>query len=210
VRGDILRSISEEKDVTNAIILTHNIDFVFVQTVALSLIERCGHPSITIFADASCAATSFSQQSSLLQGIGVRYRVVPVEMEPGFRFHPKAVLLSGPTSATLYVGSGNLTFGGWRENAEVWTRFDSRADGTATFAAMRGYLTALVEMIALPDVVRAEIGEAFETTTHAWAADLEQPSGLLGKIGNGPSLLEAMLAHLVACNSDIGIEADTL
>lgn len=195
MRRDILHSISEEKDITNAIVLTHNIDFVFIQTLVLSALRRCGYPSLTILADASCAAASYAYQAPVLHGLGVRYRVVPVALKPGFRFHPKAMLLSGPDSAKLYVGSGNLTFGGWRENAEIWLSYDSR-DGTMPFSAFLSYLTELVELVALPDAVRAEIQEAFDPETHVWAADLEKPGGLLGKAGKGPALLDQMLAYL--------------
>ena len=51
MRADVLEVISSAKDVTNAVILTHNIDFVFVQTLVLSAFRRCGHPTITVFAD---------------------------------------------------------------------------------------------------------------------------------------------------------------
>ena len=105
MRADLLEAISSAKDVTNAVILTHNIDFVFVQTVVLSAFRRCGHPTITVFADSGCATESFAHQESMLTGLGVRYRVVPIEMDPGFRFHPKAVLLSGEQAATLLVGA---------------------------------------------------------------------------------------------------------
>jgi hypothetical protein len=44
-------------------------------------------------------------------------------MHQGFRFHPKAIFLSWPESATLTVGSGTLTFGGWQDNAEAWCQF---------------------------------------------------------------------------------------
>lgn len=196
MRRDLLQDVAEEKDVTNVIVLTHNIDFVFVQTVVLSVLRRCGNPSLTIFADASCAANSFAHQAPVLHGLGVRYRVVPVEMAPGFRFHPKAVLLTGPASAALYVGSGNLTFGGWRENGEVWLRFDARADGTQAFASFLRYLSALVELIVLPEHVRTEIEEAFDAKTHAWAAELTEPGAVFGRIGRGPSLLDQMLARV--------------
>ena len=42
MRSDVLDVISSARDVTNAIVLTHNIDFVFVQTVVLSAFRRCG------------------------------------------------------------------------------------------------------------------------------------------------------------------------
>lgn len=80
MRNDLLKAIASSKDVTNAIILTHNIDFVFLQTVVLAAFRKCGHPSITVFADAQCAAESFAHQAPVLDGLGVRYRVVPVAM----------------------------------------------------------------------------------------------------------------------------------
>ena len=78
MRADVLEVISSAKDVTNAVILTHNIDFVFVQTLVLSAFRRCGHPTITVFADSGCATESFAHQKGVLTSLGVRYRVVPV------------------------------------------------------------------------------------------------------------------------------------
>jgi hypothetical protein len=116
----LVKLIETQEDATNAIVLTHNIDFVFLQMIVVSALRHCGRPTLTVFADAHCAAEAFAYQSQVLSTLGTRYRVVPVAMEPGFRFHPKALLLSGPTKATLLIGSGNLTFGGWKENAETW------------------------------------------------------------------------------------------
>lgn len=194
MRDDVLNIIRAERDVTNAVILTHNIDFVYVQTVVLTALRRCGHPTITIFADSACAAESFAQQEPVLTGLGVRYRVVPVAMNPGFRFHPKAVLLSGEKAATLLVGSGNLTFGGWRENAEVWTRFQSESDGVVPFIEFRDYLSAILGRVALPDAVEAEIDEAFDPKNKSWMST--EPTGataLIGRVGSGAALLERML-----------------
>ena len=194
MRADVLEVISSAKDVTNAVILTHNIDFVFVQTVVLSAFRRCGHPTITVFADSGCAAESFAHQKGVLTSLGVRYRVVPVEMDPGFRFHPKAVLLSGEQAATLLVGSGNLTFGGWRENGEVWTRFESGSDGAAPFLAFRRYLTDVIERVALPESVEAEIEEAFDRRSKSWLSmEGTDANTLVGRVGSGSALLDRML-----------------
>lgn len=194
MQADLLEAISSAKDVTNAVILTHNIDFVFVQTVVLSAFRRCGHPTITIFADSRCAAESFAHQKTVLTNLGVRYRVVPVEMDPGFRFHPKAVLLSGEQAATLLVGSGNLTFGGWRENGEIWTRFESESDGAAPFLAFKNYLAAVIERVALPEAVRAEIEEAFDPRSKSWTSTEDgSANALVGRVGSGSALLERML-----------------
>ena len=196
MRHDLLGRLSEMKDATHAVVLTHNIDFVFIETIVLSALRRCGHPPLTVFADATRAAESFARQAPLLHRLGVRYRVIGVEMEPGFRFHPKALLLSGPSTAMLFVGSGNLTFGGWRENGEVWVEMETGADGTAPFASFQRYLRGLVGQVALPEVVRPEIEEAFDPKSHAWAADMGEPDGLLAKSPDGPALLDAMLARL--------------
>ena len=219
MRSDLLKTIASAKEVTNAIVLTHNIDFVFLQTVVLSAFRRCGHPALTIFADAACAAESYSNQAPMLSGLGVRYRVVPVAMEPGFRFHPKAVLLSGPDDATLLVGSGNLTFGGWRENAEVWVRFGIGADGTLPFAAFKAYLEEILGRVPLPDAVTSEIEDAFDPKTKVWAATgLNERAGLLGRVGSGDTILEQMTAviegtqveQLVVCAPYFDTEGEAL
>ena len=208
MRSDLLEAISSARGVTNAVILTHNIDFVFVQTVVLSAFRRCGNPTITVFADSSCAAGSFAQQKDVLDGLGVRYRVVPVEMGPGSRFHPKAILLSGEQGGTLLVGSGNLTFGGWRENGEIWTRFESGTDGPGPFHAFRGYLDEVLKRVALPGTVQREVEEAFDPNRKSWfSTGAADERALIGRVGSGPTLLDQMLVaggedtvdELIAC-----------
>jgi hypothetical protein len=193
MRSDLLKAIAGSKDVTNAIILTHNIDFVFLQTVVLAAFRASGHPTITVFADAQCAAESFAHQAPVLDGLGVRYRVVPVAMSPGFRFHPKAVLLSGENEGTLFIGSGNLTFGGWRENAEVWMRFDATVDGAAVFGEFKQYTQKILERVPLADPIKDEVTEAFDSATRHWFSNEPPPTSptLLGRAGGGASLLES-------------------
>ena len=194
MRSDVLEAISAARDVTNAVVLTHNIDFVFVQTVVLSAFKRCGNPTITIFADSGCAAETFAQQKPVVDGLGVRYRVVPVEMGSGARFHPKAILLSGKQAGTLLVGSGNLTFGGWRENGEIWTRFESGTDGAGPFRAFRRYLHEVLKRVALPGAVEREVDEAFDATGKSWLSMRAADEGaLVGRVGSGPALLGQML-----------------
>ncbi len=194
MRRDVLGVIREARAMTHAIVLTYNIDFLFVQSLVLPALKRCGHASLTIFADARRAAESYAHLNALLTGLGVRYRVIPVAMERGFSFHPKALFLSGPERATLLVGSGNLTFGGWRENGEVWVRKDTDEDGTDVFSAFRAYLLEILTRVPLNESIVADIEEAFDPTTRPWARSMSEPSGLLGKVSRGPSLLDQLLA----------------
>lgn len=192
MRQDIVKLIEAEKDVSNAIVLTHNIDFVYIQSVVIPALRRCGYPTLTIFADAQCANESYQYQHMVIDSLGHRFRVVPVAMQPGFRFHPKAILLSGQNKGTLLVGSGNLTFGGWRENAEIWSRYDTDKDGTAAFTAFKDYLNSVIALTPLNDALTTEVEECFEGTNKAWAVNMEAPDRLLGSPGTSVALMEQM------------------
>jgi len=197
MRNDILKTISSQKDLTNVILLTFNIDLIFVETVLLRQLKRCGHPSLTILADAEEASRAFEAQGRWLSGIGRRYRVVPVRMEPGYRFHPKALLMSGTAGATVMVGSGNLTFGGFRQNEEIWTSFTSEGGDNGALASFREMLQACLERARISSGARRDIEEAYDNRTRPWAADLGAPTDVLWR-ANGQESLLAQMARVIA------------
>lgn len=188
MREDLISFIAKQKRLTHVVMTTFNIDFVFIENILLRQLRRCGHPSLTIFADADEAAGSFASQGKWLSKIGRRYRIVPVRMEPGYRFHPKITLLSGEDAAHLFVGSGNLTFGGMRQNEEAWLHFTYESDGPGPFAACRSFMDDVLARVPEHTAARSEIAEAFSRESHAWASELGDPNGLLWKVGRGPSL----------------------
>jgi len=192
MRDDIISIIRGQKHLTHVFIATFNIDFVFIESVLLRELKRCGHPTLTILADADEVTSSFQSQGRWVSRVGRRYRVVPIRMEPGFRFHPKAVLLSGPEHGELLVGSGNLTFGGMRQNEEVWLRFDSRNDETAPISAFRRFADQCLARGRRNTVARTELDEAFDRATHEWTSALVDPAGLLSRAGAGDSMLDQM------------------
>jgi hypothetical protein len=199
VRSDLLHQVGSLRDVTNAILLTHNIDFVFLQSVAMSYLRRCGDPALTILADVDCASESYRAQRELLDGMGTRYRVVPIRMNPGFVFHPKALLLTGPQQATLFVGSGNLTFGGWRQNGEIWSRYTAADDGLIVFDQFRHYVSGLLEGVPLAGSVRSELEDAYDPRTKLWMGTA--PAGdskLIGRAGGEAPLLDTLVATIGA------------
>lgn len=59
----------------------------------------------------------------------------------GTIFHPKLALLLFEDHARLLIGSGNLTRGGYGDNAELWFHHDASYDGDAgVLLALRGFL----------------------------------------------------------------------
>ncbi len=192
MRDDILKLLAGRKNLTHIFIATFNIDFIFIENVLLRELRKCGHPSLTVFADAEEVATTFAAQGRWVSRIGRRYRVVPVRMEPGFRFHPKMVMLAGPEHADLFVGSGNLTFGGMRQNDELWVRFQSDQDGSGSLAAFRDFAEGCLARAPHPASARMELREAFDPDQHEWARTLGPASGVLAKVGTGPTLVRRM------------------
>jgi hypothetical protein len=219
MRLDLLKIIKSSNDITHAFILTHNIDFLFVQAVVVPALRKCGSPALTIFADSQCAEESYQSQYRFLSDLGIRYRVVPITMQQGFRFHPKAVFLSGPKQGTLLVGSGNLTFGGWRENGEIWTRHDAVDEGLKSLWNFRNYLRDVVDLAHdSAGALRLEVEEAFDPESRTWAASLEAGVVLLGRAGKGRSMLSQMASangdrsaeHLYVCAPFFDQDAEAL
>ena len=77
MRLDLLKDIAKQREVTNVVILTYNIDFIYFQNVVVPQLRKCGNPSVTLFADSKCAEESYGRQGQWINGIGRRYRVVP-------------------------------------------------------------------------------------------------------------------------------------
>lgn len=175
-------------DATSVIVLTHNIDFLFLQSIVRPRFRKCGHPKLTVFADAVCASNSYRQQRLLLDGLGRHYRVVQVDLGTGRRFHPKAILLAGPSKAALAVGSGNLTHGGWSANFEIWASYESDDDGLPAISAFRDYLQTIDSLAPQSRATSEELFAVFDEAVNPWAADLPEPEGLFGVPGGRPLL----------------------
>lgn len=193
MRDDVIKLLAGRKNLTHVFVATFNIDFIFIENVLLRELRKCGHPSLTVFADADEVATTFASQGRWVSRIGRRYRVVPIRMEPGFRFHPKIVMLAGSENADLFIGSGNLTFGGMRQNDELWLRFQSDQDGNDPIASFKEFAEACLARASHPASARMELREAFDPDQHAWARSLGSPAGVLAKVGRGPALLGQMV-----------------
>ncbi|MEZ2347033.1 phospholipase D-like domain-containing protein [Terriglobus sp. RCC_193] len=158
------------------IVLTHNIDFLFLEAVLLPKLRAIGDPSLTIFADSASAAATFKTQAPLIWELGKRYRVIPVDLGPWRRFHPKAILVSSRDGAQLAIGSGNLTAGGWSGNFEAWATYSSDAEGLPVLASFADVLNGLPQLVAMPERTDASLTSV---TSSSWFSGLPAPDGLL-------------------------------
>lgn len=172
------RVCTSVKKSSTAIILTHNINFLFVESVILPRLRDVGSPHLTIFADAACAANSYQAEQKLLSKLGTRYRVVPVDLGAGRRFHPKAFFLCGTESAGLAIGSGNTTHGGWSANREIWSDFIFPGEGGAQLASFRDYLEQVLLRVPEPSELRGNTVSVFSDPENTWAQNLPTPAGL--------------------------------
>jgi len=195
LKRDILDEIRQAKDATHIFILTHNIDFFFTQSMLLPVLRKCGNPGLTIFADSNCASTSFQEQSRWLDTIGTRYRVVSVHLDFPWRFHPKAVFIASPERGLLFIGSGNLSYGGWRENAEIWLQYASDDESNPIYD-FHNYLNNLCSTVPNNDSIQLEIDKAFDKIRHPWIEELKPSTLFLGKPHDGESLSARMLTQI--------------
>lgn len=192
MRDDLLKRIAALKDVQHVFILTHDIDFLFLQSLAGRALAACGNPTVTVFAERECALGSYRSQRSLLTSVGQRFLVLPVSMGPHFRFHPKLILLTSREEGFIFIGSGNLTFGGWRDNAEIWTHFRSSIDPTDSFAAARVLLERLVSAESNGQLSVQRLRAAFDNSQQ-WAAAMEAPGSLVYRLSGDRPLLTQII-----------------
>jgi len=194
MKNDIIKIIVDLKEVDHVVILTYNVDLMFIQSMLLPKLKKCGHPNLLIFADIERTTETYQSQHKWVQGIGSRYRLVPVHLNHYGSFHPKAVLLSSEQKATLLVGSGNLSFAGWRENGETWIRYDSDNDSEkAVFPAFYDYLKNIINLIPLNNNISHSIEQIY---AGKWAKDLPGPDMLIGRIQDGTSLIDEMFRNI--------------
>ena len=124
----------------HALFTTYALSLTFFETHILKagLIKNgCQH--VWVVADVDGYQQTLAERQSAR--VGQEYHLVPVALPTGV-FHPKCIYLSGPEGDLMFVGSGNLTFGGFGRNVEV-VEVLKAADCPWVFHAFGKYLEAL-------------------------------------------------------------------
>ena len=102
---------------STALFLTYDFDPVFFERVVLRELWAGGTGDVLVVADSSRIDASLDRWASGLIHLGRRYQLVRAAVNGAF--HPKVILRAGPTEAAAWIGTGNLTFGGWGGNREM-------------------------------------------------------------------------------------------
>src|SRR5205814_8026212 len=124
----------------------------FFESLVLRQLRVAGCNDITVFVDPLGYCNSLIE--SQLIGAGSSYRLIPVSAEGG-AFHLKFCFLEAEAEQDpdcLLVGSGNLTFGGYGNNAELLDVFLS-SEQPGIFNAFAGVVDALAGMPGSPAAV---------------------------------------------------------
>jgi hypothetical protein len=101
----------------SAVFTTYSLSLSFFEALVLDRLVRGGGRGAFILSDLDGVRGALSEQGA--RRAGREYDVEPVSVHTGV-FHPKLTVLIGEGDCHLLVGSGNLTFGGWGGNLEVF------------------------------------------------------------------------------------------
>jgi hypothetical protein len=102
---------------TVSIITTYSVDFEFYESVVLRKLNAAGCEHHLLLVDAKRCGEALADPERRPRLAGISYVLVPVARCGAF--HPKLVILAGKKSSRVFVGSHNVTFGGFGGNAEI-------------------------------------------------------------------------------------------
>lgn len=124
----------------HALFTTYSVSLSFFEAHLLRTgLKKNGCGNIWVVVDADGYSDSLAEKQAT--SVGQDYHLVPVALPRGV-FHPKCTYLAGPDGDVLIVGSGNLTFGGYGRNVEVFEAFTS-SEHPAIFAQFAEFLERL-------------------------------------------------------------------
>jgi hypothetical protein len=126
------REFCRERGFNIAVLLTYSFDPFFFERVILRDLQVGEGDEILVVADARQIREASKHWDGQLRNLGRRYQLAP-SVTPG-AFHPKIMLRLGPAGGVVWLGSGNLTAGGWGGNRELcsaWTVGPGQGDDGA-------------------------------------------------------------------------------
>lgn len=126
-----------EKGYMSTLLLTYDFDPLFFERVGLRNLWLGDTGDIIVLADARRLSECSSRWPGQLRNLGRRYQLLPAATTGAF--HPKVILRVGENGGAVWLGSGNVTFGGWGGNKELgvaWAFGPGNKDTGTWLAAM--------------------------------------------------------------------------
>jgi len=196
MRYDLVEELLDVKQITNIIITSFNVDYLYIQSSLIPALNKKDNPKLTIFADYDCATLAFNDLRKYIDGLGDRYRVFPVYLPNRPCFHPKSIFISGEERSKLAIGSGNVGYGGWINNAEIWNIYDTDVNDPKIFNSYRDFITGIIKYIPPNNHVVQEIDEAFDSSTRNWVVEGKLDHSILFSVEPSVNLAKEMIDHI--------------
>lgn len=127
----------------HTLICCFNFDPLFFERIVYPALQSGGNDRILILADKGAVESSASQWQGQAHLLGRAYKLVLPAADGAF--HPKIMLRLGDEGGAVWIGSGNLSSGGWGCNDEIgvhWTLGPDQMDDGGWVMALLSRLEA--------------------------------------------------------------------
>lgn len=159
----VLNSLSG--DFTTVVIGTFTADLNFAESHLWSLLSRSTTRRI-VLADRREIQRSLDQRHRSKK---MNRKYIAAAVHSLRAHHPKYLMLVGPTSGRLLVGSGNLGVSGYAGVGECFTVYeweqDSTEEATRPFGAVRELVMSLSQRRWLDDFVQSQLDDCWQSAT---------------------------------------------
>ena len=159
------RDFLREPEYPIALLTTYSFDPYFFERFILPDLWAGGSNRVLVLVDQGALRSALDSHLGELRHLGRRYFLQPVEW-PG-AFHPKVFLRAEDEGGLVWVGSNNLTRGGWGGNSELGNAWRLERDGLAGSGWLQGLLTYLESVTT--GLARELLGQALRLP---WVADI--------------------------------------
>ena len=147
------REFCSEEGYADTLILSYEFDPLFFERVVLRDLWRGGAGDILVLADDSRIAQSSERWVGQTRHLGRRYRLGRVSV--GGAFHPKILLRIGREGGLAWIGSGNVTYGGWGSNKELASAWRVGPESEDPGGWIRTLLDDLLELSPSPSTAES-------------------------------------------------------
>lgn len=166
-----------------ALLTTYSFDPYFFERFVLPDLWAGSSNSILVLVDQSELRNALNSHLGDLRHLGRRYFLQPVEWRGAF--HPKIFLRLGDEGGLAWVGSNNLTRGGWGGNSELgsaWSLDRDGLDGCGWLTGLISYLHSTTTGLAKDLVYKARrlpwLEDIPGESRHDVLISLEEPIGV--------------------------------